>query len=145
MRSFIAGIITTVSGGSSSHGSRCRHDPTGASAKSRAGLSRGSQAASLDAGSAAKSLRARIPSHRRQKAWRKRGAKTKSTARVTGSTAAAVIASRGISRDDLWRTIPWVRHLAHLTPSAKADIEQQVQPATKKHEKTMEPALSQPQ
>jgi mono/diheme cytochrome c family protein len=42
------------------------------------------------------------------------------------------------SPDDMWRVVLWVRHLAHLTPAEKADIEQQVQHAIMKHEATME-------
>lgn len=52
------------------------------------------------------------------------------------------------SPDDIWRSVLWVRHLANLTPSEKADIEQQVQHSTKKHEETMQHGMgsvSQPQ
>lgn len=42
------------------------------------------------------------------------------------------------SPDDIWRTILWMRHLANLTPGEKAEIEQQIQHATMKHEGTME-------
>jgi len=46
------------------------------------------------------------------------------------------------SPDDMWRAVLWVRHLAHLTPAEKADIEQQVQHATMKHEMTMEHGMA---
>jgi mono/diheme cytochrome c family protein len=42
------------------------------------------------------------------------------------------------SPDDMWRAVLWVRHLANLTRAEKAEIEQEVQHATMKHESTME-------
>ena len=42
------------------------------------------------------------------------------------------------SRDDIWRAVLWVRHLANLTLDEKAAIQQEVRDATKEHEKTME-------
>jgi mono/diheme cytochrome c family protein len=45
---------------------------------------------------------------------------------------------RAHSPDDMWRAVLWVRHLGNLTPSEKAEIEQQVQHATMKHGMTME-------
>jgi mono/diheme cytochrome c family protein len=40
------------------------------------------------------------------------------------------------SSEDIWRAVLWVRHLANLTPGEKAEIEQEVQHAAMKHEKT---------
>jgi mono/diheme cytochrome c family protein len=48
---------------------------------------------------------------------------------------------RAHSRDDMWRAVLWVRHLGNLTPSEKAEIEQEVQHATMKHEMTMEDGM----
>jgi hypothetical protein len=42
------------------------------------------------------------------------------------------------SSDDMWRAVLWVRHLGNLTVAEKAEIEQEVQHATMKHEMTME-------
>jgi mono/diheme cytochrome c family protein len=42
------------------------------------------------------------------------------------------------SPNDMWRAVLWVRHLGNLSPGEKAEIEQEVQHATMKHEKTME-------
>jgi len=42
------------------------------------------------------------------------------------------------SRDDMWRSVLWVRHLANLTPGEKAALAQQVHDATAQHEKMME-------
>jgi mono/diheme cytochrome c family protein len=42
------------------------------------------------------------------------------------------------SPEDIWRAVLWVRHLANLTTSEKAEIEQEVRHAAMKHELTME-------
>ncbi len=42
------------------------------------------------------------------------------------------------SPDDMWRAVLWVRHLGNLTVAEKAEIEQEVQHATMKHEMTTE-------
>jgi len=41
------------------------------------------------------------------------------------------------SSNDMWRAVLWVRHLGNLTAAEKAEIEQEVQHATMKHEMTM--------
>jgi len=41
------------------------------------------------------------------------------------------------SSNDMWRDVLWVRHLGNLTAAEKAEIEQEVQHATMKHEMTM--------
>jgi mono/diheme cytochrome c family protein len=45
---------------------------------------------------------------------------------------------RAHSSTDTWRAVLWVRRLVNLTPGEKAEIEQEVQHATMKHDKTME-------
>ena len=42
------------------------------------------------------------------------------------------------SSNDMWRAVLWVRHLGNLTPAEKAEIEQEVQHTTMKHEMIME-------
>jgi len=42
------------------------------------------------------------------------------------------------SSNDMWRAVLWVRHLGNLTAAEKAEIDQEVQHATMKHEMTME-------
>jgi mono/diheme cytochrome c family protein len=42
------------------------------------------------------------------------------------------------SSNDMWHAVLWVRHLGNLTPAEKAEVEQEVQHATMKHEMTME-------
>jgi mono/diheme cytochrome c family protein len=44
---------------------------------------------------------------------------------------------RNHSREDIRRTVLWVRHLSHMTPTEKAAIEKQMRSATQEHEKTM--------
>ncbi len=46
------------------------------------------------------------------------------------------------SSNDMWRAVLWVRHLGNLTAAEKAEIEREVQHATKKHEMTMEHGMS---
>jgi mono/diheme cytochrome c family protein len=41
------------------------------------------------------------------------------------------------SSNDMWRTVLWVRHLGNLSPAEKAEIQQEIQHATMKHEMTM--------
>lgn len=45
---------------------------------------------------------------------------------------------RNHSHGDIWKTVLWVRHLSHMTPTEKAAIDKQMRGTTAEHEKTME-------